>query len=482
MQKLAPTAGLKKRPTDIAQWNQIAEDRVVGAGTFLPRPSDNRHLSRRGGGGGVRQHRQRLLRSSALALFAALALATGGTAATSGAHAQPASAPDTYVASWDGVGNQAFTAAALTPAEGAVIFAYVGIAEYDSVMAIEGGYRPFAVDVDAPDGASPEAAVAAAAHAILVHYLPAQAATILDPAYVRSLATIPDGRAKEDGVATGEKVAAILIEQRADDGFRASVTYTPPDPPIPGVWIPTAPTPPIGTYLPFMRPFSLRSPDQFRPGGPPPLASRRWAEDYNEVKQLGSRTSSTRTAEQTLAARFWGEPGVQQAHASFRKFVLDHQLDVADASRFMAMITVVRADALIACFDAKYHYAFWRPITAIPAGDTDGNEATVADPSWLPLLPATPNHPEYPSAHSCLTPAGGRVIARFLGTNEIDYTVPSVTGLGDRHFDRVQDLRYEVANARIWGGIHYRSAVEDGTRLGMKVAHQVLAHHFHPSR
>ena len=412
-------------------------------------------------------------------LFAAVAVATGGTGATTGAQAQPASASDAYVSYWDGIGNQAFTAAALAPPEGAVIFANVGIAEYDSVLAIEGGYQPFAVDLDAPDGASPEAAVVAAAHAILAHYLPDQGATILDPAYVQSLGTIPDGQAKDDGVATGEEVAAILIEQRADDGFRAPVTYTPPDPPIPGVWIPTAPSPPIGTYLPYMRPFSLDSPDQFRPGGPPPLSSRRWAEDYNEVKEIGSRTSTIRTTGQTLAARFWGEPPLQQAHASFRKFVLDRGLDIGDASRFMAMMTVVRADALIACFDAKYHYAFWRPITAIRAGDTDGNDATIADPNWLPLLPATPNHPEYPSAHSCLTPASGWVIARFLGTNQIDYTVPSITGLGDRHYERVQDLEYEVGNARVWGGIHYRTAIERGTKLGMKVAHQVLAHHFH---
>ena len=144
----------------------------------------------------------------------------------------------------------------------------------------------------------------------------------------------------------------------------------------------------------------------------------------------------------------------------------------------MAMVTVVRADALIACFDAKYHYAFWRPITAIRAGDTDGNEATDGDPAWSPLLPATPNHPEYPSAHSCVTPAGGRVIARFLGTQQIDYTVPSLTGLGDRHFNDVSDLQDEVGNARIWGGIHYRSAVEDGIAIGMKTADQVLAHHF----
>jgi hypothetical protein len=147
----------------------------------------------------------------------------------------------------------------------------------------------------------------------------------------------------------------------------------------------------------------------------------------------------------------------------------------------MAMVSVTYADALIACFDAKYHDPFWRPITAIRAGDTDGNEATVGDPAWTPLLPVTPNHPEYPSAHSCITPAGGRVIKTFLGTGNIDFTVPSLTGLGDRHFDRVKDLEYDVSNGRIWGGIHYRSAVEDGVTIGRKTANHVLAHHFHRS-
>ena len=230
-----------------------------------------------------------------------------------------------------------------------------------------------------------------------------------------------------------------------------------------------------------MDPFSLRSADQFRPGGPPPLDSGRWARDYNEVKEIGSATSATRTGEQTLAARFWAEPPVQQARGSFRRFVLDHQLDIVDAARFNAMWSVTYADALIACFDAKYTYTFWRPITAIRAGDTDGNDATVADPAWAMLLAGTPNHPEYPSAHSCITPAGGRVIARFLGTPRIDFTVPSLSGLGDRHFANVGDLAYEVANARIWGGIHFRSAVDDGVTLGTHVSNWVLAHHFHRS-
>ncbi len=420
------------------------------------------------------------IRIIVLGLIAAMVV-LGGTS-TSSAHRKPAAQPDTYVTNWDAVGAQAFTAAGLTPAEGHVIFANVAVAVYDAVMAIEGGYRPFAVDADAPRGASAEAAVAAAAHRTLAHYLPAQAPAIIDPAYTASLATIADGTAKTAGIAVGEGVANLFIAERVGDGFRASVTYTPPSPPIPGVWLPTAATPPIGTYLGLMRPFSLRSADQFRPDGPPALGSSKWAREYNEVKEIGSSTSTTRTPEQTVAARFWAEAPVQQARGSLRKFVVDHELDVVDSARFMAMMSVVYADALIACFDAKYHHRFWRPITAIRAGDTDGNPATAGDPSWSTLLAGTPNHPEYPSAHSCITPAGGRVIARFLGTKKIDFTVPSLTGLGDRHYPRVRDLDYDVGNARIWGGIHYRFAVEDGIVIGKKTANHVLAHHFKRSR
>ena len=412
---------------------------------------------------------------------ALLAVAALALPAESGAHWRPAP-PDTYVTTWDDVGSRAFTAAGLAPTEGFVIAGYQAIAVYDAVMAIDGGYRPFAVAARAPRGASAPAAVAAAAHRILLQYLPAQGPAIVDPAYDASLATIPDGRAKTVGLAVGERVAAALIAQRAGDGFRAPVTYAPPDPPIPGVWLPTAPTPPIGPYLGLMRPFSLASADQFRPGPPPALSSKRWARDYNEVKEIGSSTSTTRTAEQTLAARFWAEPPVQQDHAAYRRFVADHALEIVQAARFMAMISVTNADALIACFDAKYHYAFWRPITAVRAGDTDGNAATVGDPTWSPALPATPNHPEYPSAHSCSTAGGSRVLEQFLGTRRIDVTVPSITGLGDRHFATVADLQDEVGNARIWGGIHYRTSVEEGLRIGDQTAEQVLSRHFQRSR
>lgn len=422
----------------------------------------------------------RRFRFIALALLAVAAVQLGAVG-ESRASDHPGGRPDAYVAEWDAVGSQAFTASGLTAAEGHMIFAYQAIAVYDSVTAMKGGYRPFAVHVRAPRGASAEAAVVAAAHRILVHHLPAQRPTILDPAYAASLATIPDGKSKTDGVATGEKVAALLVAQRADDGFRGPATYSPPDPPVPGIWIPTAPTPPVGTYLGLMRPFSLHSASQFRPEGPPALTSRRWARNYNEVREIGSSTSAARTDEQTLAARFWAEPPVQQAHASYRKLVLDRGLDVVHAARLMAMISVTYADALIACFDAKYHYAFWRPITAIRAGDTDGNQATEGDPAWSPLLAATPNHPEYPSAHACVVPATGRVIARFLGSHRIDFTVPSLTGLGDRHFATVKELQDEVTDARIWAGIHYRFSIKDGITIGKRTVERVLSHHFQRS-
>jgi PAP2 superfamily len=415
-----------------------------------------------------------------LVLLVAGVLALGG--AGTGSAKDPPGSPDTYVAEWDAVGVQAFSASGLGPAEGHVIFAYTAIAVYDAVMAIEGGYEPFAIDVDAPAEASAEAAVVGAASTVLENYLPGQAA-IVDAARTASLATIPDGAAKTNGLAFGDAVAALVIAQRAGDGFRASTPpYVVPNPPIPGVWIPTAPTPPVGPYLGLMRPFALESADQFRPNGPPPLGSKRWADEYNEVKEIGSVGSTTRTAEQTESARFWGQAPVQQARGGFRKFVLDRDLDVVDASRFLAMVSVSFADGLIACFDAKYLYAFWRPITAIRAGDTDGNDATVGDPGWTPLLPATPNHPEYPSAHSCLTPGAGLVIARFLQTPKIDFTIPSLGGgIADRHFDTAAELEYDVANARIWGGIHFRSAVVDGADIAKNIVNYVLSHNFKKS-
>ncbi|WP_240675063.1 vanadium-dependent haloperoxidase [Cellulomonas endophytica] len=368
-------------------------------------------------------------------------------------------------------------AAGLSPAEGHLVLAYAAIAVYDAAVAVEGGHEPFAVAADAPEGASAEAAVSAAAHRVLLHLLPLQAPALAD-ARALALSTIPDGPAETAGVAVGEHVAATLLALRRDDGFRAPVEpYVVPEPPVPGRWVPTAATPPIGAWLGRMTPFAVRSAEALRPEGPPSLTSRRWARDYAEVARLGSATSTARTPEQTAVARFWGEPPVPQAHGAFRAFVAEHRLGLADAARFLAMVSVTYADAFIACFGSKYDELFWRPVTAIRAGGSDGNARTAPDPAWTPLLP-TPNHPEYPSAHSCITPAAGLVVARFLGTHRIDFTMPSVTGLGDRRFATPTALTRDVADGRVWAGLHFRSSVDDGARLAQRTAREVLRSHF----
>lgn len=415
-------------------------------------------------------------------LGAALALALLSPVPVQAAPATAARAPSA-VERWDAVGQAAFTATGLSPAEGHPILGFASLAVYDTVVALRGRYEPFAVRASAARGASLTAAVAAAAHRVLVHHMPSQAVA-LDAAYVAELART-DGTAERDGVALGRRIAAAHLALRADDGFGAPPPADPPPPAGPGVWVPTAPTPPIGAALAHVRPLVLDATDQLRPPPPPALTSRAWARDFDEVKVLGSSARRTSTdpevLAQDLAARFWAEAPVQQARTTFRRFAQDKRLDVLQTARFMAMVSVAYTDALIACMDAKYAYRFWLPVTAVPAGDTDGNPATVGDPAWAPLLPATPNHPEYPSAHSCLTPGSGLIAEHVLGTRRIDMTFVSLTGLGDRRFRTTRELRTEVANARIWGGIHFRSALDAGTAVSLRTARIVLREHFQPT-
>ena len=422
-------------------------------------------------------HTKRLISAAGAAAIAAGAIF--GAQAGNSTEANAAN-PDAHIAHWDAVAMQAALAPGNTPAEQFPIFAYLNIATYDAVVLIEGGAQPFLIGGTAPAGASSEAAVAGAARTVLLHYLPGQTA-IIEAGYTDALALIPDGPAEDTGAAFGASVAEQVIAIRSQDGFKAPGTYTPPAVPQPGEWVPSGPTP-IGTYSAAMQPFAIKSNSKFRPGGPPALSSEKWSAEYNEVKALGAANSSVRTPAQTLAARFWGENPVAQAHAGYRNFIAEHDLDLRDSARFMAMVSVAQADAFNACFDAKYTYTFWRPATAIRNGESDGNPGTAGDPAWTQLLGGIPNHPEYTSAHSCVTTAAAEAISRFLGTDRIDYTIPSLTGLGARHYETVDDLVTEVGDARIWGGIHYRSSVEDGKDIGRKVAQQVFAKHFKPKK
>jgi hypothetical protein len=226
----------------------------------------------------------------------------------------------------------------------------------------------------------------------------------------------------------------------------------------------------------------LESGDQFRPPPPPDLTSDEWATDLNEVKDVGGADSTTRTPDQTLIAQFWSTQPTVQINKGYQQLATDRGLDALETARLFAMTSLVAADAAIACFDAKYQYLLWRPFAAVPGAEDDGNDATVADAAWKPLL-ATPAHPEYPSAHSCITPAAGLVLSRFLDSDQIDLTLSStVTAdtMPTRTYATVEDLANEVMEARIFGGIHYRFSTTVGRALGDQVAEWALERYFRP--
>ncbi|HZI47519.1 MAG TPA: vanadium-dependent haloperoxidase, partial [Pyrinomonadaceae bacterium] len=330
------------------------------------------------------------------------------------------------VTDWNAIGAQVLMTGGNAGAAGSVDMAYMHIAIYDAVNAIEGGYTVFAVRPSTiPPGASAEAATVEAAYRILRSLYPAQTVS-LNAQYAASLATIPDGQAKLDGIAVGAEVATLFLASRIGDGRNANVPYTPGT--GPGAWIPTSPAPPAMVWLSQMRPFAIESPTQFRPEPPPSLDSDEYANDYNEVKRMGALNSSERTPEQTLLGRFFLAPGIPQVAGALRQLAMETGLSLKDNARLFAQAYVAQADATIAGWDSKYHYGFWRPITAIRAGDTDSNPNTVADLTWTPLS-TTPNHPEYLSAHAFVDGAWTETLRQFFGTKRLDVTMTSsITG------------------------------------------------------
>jgi hypothetical protein len=365
---------------------------------------------------------------------------------------------------------------------GAVWFAYAAIASYDAVNAIDGRSEPFYYSQKAADGASAEAAAVAAAHRVLVNYFPSQQ-TELDAQFAASIAAIQAGAdAKTAGVAVGEASAATLIAQRAGDGLEASVSYTPGS--GPGVWQPTPPKflPGATPWLAQMRPFTMTSAAEFLPPGPSPLNSRQWKKDYNLTRSLGSVNSTERTAEQTEIGLFWTEHTPEQYARTFGYLASNYHLSVAETARLMAILWTGAADASIGCFNAKYNYSFWRPVTAIPAGG--GNPDLIADPNWLPLA-GTPNHPEYPAQHGCFTSAIAHLTEGYFGTRKVHLAVDSSVfpdGVHTHTFEDTRDLLSEVLWARIYAGFHFRHSLNDGADLGEQVAHQLLRNHFRMAR
>jgi hypothetical protein len=352
------------------------------------------------------------------------------------------------------------------PGEAAVYMGIVHVAIYDAAVAIEGGYKPYAIALTAPAGTSPAAAIAAAAHDTLIGLQPALGLNpaqqaILDGDYAAYLAAIPDGTAKTNGIAIGAQVAAAVLALRANDGRDNNPTVADLHPPAPGpgVWQPDPTRPVLGLRLPGIRPLALKSASQFRPDGPNSLTSTEYAEDFNQVKQLGRFDSTARTADQTTQALFWTDHDSRQWNDGLLRLAAARGLDLVQTARMLAMAHVAGGDAIIACFDAKYHYWFWRPYQAIPQADTDGNPATLADPTWQPLR-TTPNHPEYPSAHACHSTAVATALDAFFGTDKVHFSLDSrVTGT-TRDYDSFQDAVKDVNSARVLVGFHFRNSDE----------------------
>jgi hypothetical protein len=371
------------------------------------------------------------------------------------------------------------------PGEAGVYMGIVHVAIYDAAVAIEGGYRAYAIPLTAPPDTSPAAAIATAAHHVLVGLQPALGLTpaqqgILDGDYAAYLAAIPDGAAKTNGISVGEQVAAAVLALRANDGREKNPQPSDlnPPPPGPGVWSPGS-APALGLRLPGIRPLALPSASQFRPDGPNPLTSAEYAEDFAQVKALGRVDSTMRTPEQTTEALFWTDHDLRQWNEGLLRLAAARDLDLVQTARMLAMAHVSGADALIACFDAKYHYWSWRPYQAIAQADTDGNPATMADPTWQPLR-ATPNHPEYPSAHACHSSALAEALQAFFGTDNVTFSLESrITGT-TRVYDHFHDAVKEVARARVLSGFHFRNSDQEGANLGRKVGDYVVQHLFQP--
>jgi hypothetical protein len=384
------------------------------------------------------------------------------------------------VVQWDAIASTTIvTNHAEPPGASAVWFAYVHLAVYDAVNAIDHRFQPYLFTTNPPAGANKDAAAVAAAHRVLVNYFPSDQAT-LDAQFASSLAAIPDTPANiSAGVTVGEASAQTLIAARVNDGLLANVPYTPPV--GPGFWLPTPPAfapIPLTPWLGQMVPFTMTSAAQFLPDeGPSALSSQQWIEDYNQVKALGALNSTVRTPQQTEIGLFWTEHTGKQYARAFRTLATQKGLDTSDTARLMAMLWTGYADAGIGGWNAKLSFSFWRPVTAIRAGG--GNPALTADPSWLPLA-NTPNHPEYPAAHGFVTGAVSTILAGYFGTPNVAFSVDSTVTNTTHYFTSTTDLMHEVELARIYAGFHYHHSVIEGKVLGQNVAHQLMQQYFRP--
>jgi hypothetical protein len=384
------------------------------------------------------------------------------------------------------------TSRSLYQTEGLLYMSYVQAAVYDAATKIGHRYAPYHHFSAGGGNASIEAAVIAAAYNTLVYYL-GDPTGALAQHYADSIAALPDDNTTARGIAVGEAAAADIEALRANDGRNAASPApnvgTPTNPVQAGVWVwPPAPSLQIDQtpWMAVMQPFILDSTSQFRAPAPNALTSTQYATDLNETEASGSNLPNPDLTGRRDTAWFWNANAINQLNKTLQDFATQNSMDLLDTARLLAMGTIVPTDAGMACFDSKYTYRFWRPITAIRNADLDGNPATTADPNWSPLT-TTPNHPEYPSQHGCVTSALAQVLAHAVGSTQINATIwgataSTPTGLvTSRTYPTVQNLLDELVNARVWIGFHFRSSVVAGENLGISVANWELQRYFLPT-
>jgi hypothetical protein len=373
---------------------------------------------------------------------------------------------------------------ARSPGTAEILHATIQLAMYDAAMAIEGGYTPFAGNLSAPAGSDVRSAVATAAYRTARARVAASQISYLDAQYAAYMASIPDSQAKTDGIQIGEAAAAAMLALRTNDGYDNVVLYQCSSVPLPiGEFEPNGGcgTQPVDAKVGQIRPFTYTDPAEFRPDGPSPLTSDEYTADFIETRDYGRSNSTFRSAEQTDIVFFWSENTYNQLSRSLTSLAIARGLNVREAARFLAMTHCSAADSAIAGFAAKYYYRAWRPRTAIPLADLDGNPNTDPDPTWTPLL--TVNHPEYPSGHSFFTTAVTDAVAAYFGTNKVSWTLTTTAPqavVTSRTYKDVNTLMREVDNARIWAGLHWRHSMRHGAQIGRKVAQHVTRNYFQP--
>ena len=410
-------------------------------------------------------------------LFVLFALVLVSATAASGSRDRAQLRPDTEpnaVLYWSQVAETTISVGR-PPASSEVLNGLVHAAIYDATVSVEGEYQPFAVSIRRAGPTSVDAAIAAAARGVLVVRVPGQA-SVVESAYASFLAGIPEGAAKTNGIRLGRAVAGAYIALRSDDGFDNVVQWVQPTP-GPGVFEPIPPSStPVDIKLKQVRPLSFDDPAQFRPGGPNSLTSNAYTRDFNETKALGRVDSTERTPEQTQTVFFWTEQAMVLFNRNLRSLAVEHGLDTLETARMFAMVHVSAADSLVGCWEAKFHYNFWRPVHAIQRADTDGNPDTVQDPTWTHLVLG--NHPEYPSGHACFTGAVTRALRTYFGTDRVPWSITSTVTNTTHFFYRLSQVRDEVTEARIDGGLHFRKSMVDGDDLARRTTRYVLRHNF----